>query len=64
MSKEVKFLIYCVEEYKNAKNMTGKEVMRIFKQHDVMNYVLDCYESLHTTVDVHIIEELKSVSEA
>ena len=30
MSREGKFLIYCVETYKVAKNLTGKQVAEIF----------------------------------
>lgn len=30
MSKEGKFLIYCVESYKNAKGLNGRQVAELF----------------------------------
>jgi len=30
MSAEGKFLVYCLETYKAAKNMTGKQVIDLF----------------------------------
>ena len=30
MSKEGRFLVYCVETYKDAKGLTGKEVSKLF----------------------------------
>jgi hypothetical protein len=35
MSKELPFIILCVEEYKNAKSMTGKEVVDLFNKYSV-----------------------------
>ena len=41
MSKELPFLVLCVEEYKNQKKMTGKEVMALFNQYSVCEYIRD-----------------------
>jgi hypothetical protein len=35
--------------YKAAKHMTGKEVIGLFKRYGIADYVLSCYEALHTT---------------
>ena len=48
MSKELPFMIHCVEEYKNQKGMTGKEVMTLFNQYSVCEYIQTFYEALHT----------------
>ena len=58
MSAEGKFLIYCLEMYKAAKNITGKQVITLFKQYGVIDYVMSCYEALHTTGTNHIIEDI------
>lgn len=58
MSKEVKFLIYCLEEYKNAKNITGRQVIEVFNKYNVVDYVVSCYEALHTTGTNYIIEDI------
>ena len=49
MSREGKFLIYCVETYKVAKNLTGKQVAELFTRYRVWEYVYSCFEALHTT---------------
>lgn len=33
------FLIYCVETYKNAKHLTGKQVAELFTRYRVWDYV-------------------------
>ncbi|GBR72452.1 protein DUF3791 [Candidatus Termititenax spirochaetophilus] len=60
MSKETKFLIFCLEWYKNKKQLTGKQTMDVFKQYDVIDYVIDCYEALHTTGVNYIVEDIDS----
>ena len=64
MSKEGKFLVFCLEMYKAAKNMTGKQVMELFKRYDITDYVMSCYEALHTTGTNYIIEDIDLFIEA
>ena len=58
MSKELPFIVFCVEEYKNAKGMTGKEVMNLFNQYSVCEYIRSFYEALHTTGTNYIIQDI------
>ncbi|MDR0424600.1 MAG: DUF3791 domain-containing protein [Clostridiales Family XIII bacterium] len=64
MSKEGKFLVFCIEMYKAAKHLTGKEVIGLFKQYGIIDYVLSCYEALHTTGTNYIIEDIDLFIEA
>ena len=64
MSKEGKFLVFCLEMYKAAKHMTGKQVIKLFKQYDITDYVLSCYEALHTTGTNYIVEDIDLFIEA
>ena len=64
MSAEGKFLVYCLETYKSAKNLTGKEVIELFKQYGVNDYILSCYEALHTTGTIYIIKDVDSFVQA
>ena len=64
MSKEGKFLVFCLEMYKAAKHMTGKQVIELFKQYDITDYVLSCYEALHTTGTNYIVEDIDLFIEA
>ena len=45
MTKQGDFLIYCVETYKNAKHLTGKQVAELFTRYRVWDYVYSCYEA-------------------
>jgi hypothetical protein len=56
--KTTKFLIYCIELYKTKYKISGKDVMRIFIQYDVMDYIIKCYGALHTTGPEYIIEDI------
>lgn len=58
MSKELPFMILCVEEYKNQKGMTGKDVMNLFNQYSVCEYIKDFYEVLHTTGTRYIVDDI------
>ena len=58
MSAEGKFLVYCLEIYKAAKDMTGKQAIEMFKTYGVTEYILSCYEALHTTGANYIIEDI------
>ncbi len=49
MSKEMDFTIFCIENYKAYKKMTGKEVIALFERHGVMKYLYEFYDVLHTT---------------
>jgi len=58
MSAEGKFLIFCLEIYKTAKKLTGKQVMALFQRYGITEYVLACYEALHTIGTNYIIEDI------
>jgi len=64
MSAEGKFLVYCIETYKAAKNLTGKQVIELFAQYEVIDYIMSCYEALHTTSLDYIIEDIDLFVEA
>ena len=49
MSKTMAFTVFCLENYKHAKQLTGKEVDALFRQYDVYGYLHACYDALHTT---------------
>lgn len=64
ISREGKFLIYCVELYKNAKRLTGKQVSELFNKYRVWDYIYSCFEALHTTGDNYIVEDIDLYIEA
>ncbi|MCI7401807.1 MAG: DUF3791 domain-containing protein [Christensenella sp.] len=58
MSKELPFIVLCVEEYKHQKKMTGKEVMDLFNKYAVCEYIQSFYEVLHTTGMRYIVNDI------
>ena len=63
MSDNAEFLAYCLEEYKAANNMTGKEVMALFKKYNIIDYIVTCYGALHTMGGLAIAEDIASLIE-
>ena len=51
-------MVLCVEEYKNQKGMTGKDVMTLFNKYSVCEYIQDFYEVLHTTGVRYIVNDI------
>lgn len=49
MSSQGKFMIFCAEQYKHAKQLNGKQLDELFQKYRVWDYLYACYEALHTT---------------
>lgn len=64
MSKEGNFLVYCVEQYKNAKSLSGKQIVALFTRYNVWDYIYSCFEALHTTGANYIVEDIDLYIEA
>ena len=60
MSKQGDFMIFCTEQYKAAKKLTGKQVSELFTRYQVWDYIYSCFEALHTTGTNYIIEDIDS----
>ena len=58
MDAVTKFLVYCVEIYKTAYKLNGRQVMQLFSQYDILEYIVSCYGALHTTGAEYIIEDI------
>ena len=56
---KINFIVYCIEEYKSEKNLTGKSLIDLFNQYDVIHYIQSCYEALHTTSSKYIINDIQ-----
>ena len=64
MSKEVKYLIFCMEEYKKAEKLSGKEVSALFEKYHVFDFITSCYEALHTSGTEYMIADINMYIEA
>lgn len=61
MSNKSKFLIHCIEIYKNDKSLTGKQVIELFKKYNVLEYIIKYFEALHTTGNKYIINDIDNI---
>jgi hypothetical protein len=61
MNSNAEFITYCMEEYKTAKGITGKEVISLFKKHNIIDYIITCYGALHTMGGLAITEDIDSL---
>lgn len=52
------FLSFCMEQYKNRHQMSGEEVATLFEQYDVLPYLKDNFEVLHTQGHQWLMEEI------
>ena len=52
------FVSFCIEQYKNAKHITGAEAMRRLDEYKVLDYLSEHYEILHTQSRQWILEDI------
>ena len=64
MSKEGNFLIFCIEQYKSAKKLMGRQVVNLFSKYRVSEYIISCFEALHTAGANYIVEDIDLYIEA
>ena len=58
MDKEGKFLIYCIERYRQIKGLTGAEAVAVFNQYGIMEFVRQFFDLLHINSDECIVKEI------
>ena len=58
MDDKLDFLVYCIENYKTEKNLTGSETVILFDKYGVFDFIKDNYEALHTISDDYIMHDI------
>lgn len=58
MDEKTNFIVYCIEEYKEAMKMPGKAVITLFNQYRVIEYIRSYYEALHTTGRQYLVSDI------
>ena len=58
MSRETEFTVFCIENYKVHKSLTGKQTVELFRQYGVIDYLKEFYDVLHTTGDQYINHDI------
>lgn len=52
------FIVYCIEEYKSAEDISGREVIDLFNRYSIIEYIRAYYEALHTTGRQYIVDDI------
>ena len=59
MSKEGNFLIFCIEQYKSAKNLNGEQVIDLFSKYKIFDYIcINDYASNRYFITINFIINL------
>lgn len=58
MSKELRFLVFAIEYYRQAKNLTGSEVAALFRDRGLSQMVLDNYYLYHIESPDNMVADL------
>ena len=52
------FISFCIEQYKEAKGLSGSEAMALLSEYGVLEYLAEHWEILHTQGRQWIIEDI------
>ncbi len=58
-TKEALFFIFCTENFRIQNQMDGREVVALFSQFRVYDFLYQNYEILHTQGTQYIVEEIR-----
>ena len=53
------FLSSCVELYKDEKGISGKEAFNYLRMTGALNFIVYCWEGLHTTSPSYILDSIE-----
>lgn len=58
MNRSIDFTVFCIESYKQAHNINGKDALKIFNDNKVFDYIKSFYDVLHTTGQDYIVKDI------
>ncbi|MCL2426786.1 MAG: DUF3791 domain-containing protein [Oscillospiraceae bacterium] len=58
MSNTAHFKVFCLERYKSQHHMKGEEVINLFIQYDVFDYLTNFYDVLHSFGEKYIVANI------
>lgn len=58
VSKETEFVVFCLENYKTHRSLTGKQTAELFERYNVYDYIDEFYDVLHTLGDKYICHDI------
>ena len=61
--KESRFVVFCIEAYKRHGSLSGAEVVALFDQCGVTEYLIDGYDVLHTLGEAALVYDISDFIE-
>ena len=61
--EKLRFVSFCIEEYKVRHGMTGGEVVKLFEKYGVTDYLMDGFDVLHTLGRNMILDDIEGFIE-
>jgi len=58
MPEIIKFKVFCIERYKFAHELRGSEVVRLFKEYGVLDYIAAFFDVLHAYGDRYLVADI------
>lgn len=63
INKIEQFQLFCLENYRFSKGISGEMALANFKKYQVFDFLTDCYEVLHTQSKAFILSEINDYIE-
>ena len=57
--EELLFVSFCIEMYARRHGMDGGDVLRLFDEKGVCDFLVDCYDPLHSQGREYILDEIE-----
>jgi len=58
MSETIRFKVFCLEQYKNAHSLSGRETMEQFKQYGILEYISAFFDVLCSYGGKYIVQDI------
>lgn len=58
-SKELQFVVFCVESYARRNNLSGLQTYSLFKAKNLISFLKNNFEVLHTQGEDYIMDEIR-----
>ena len=59
ISDKAEFFIFLLEKYAEAKSMPAKDVLNLWNEREIVDYINDMYEQYHTERIENAIEDIE-----
>ena len=58
MSNKLAFTVFCLENYKEYRSLSGKQTQELFAKYGVFDYIREFFDVLHTTGVQYLMNDI------